>query len=132
MNYYSMVKEFHEAFNLPVDSPPDRELYKLRNRLKREEMTELLKEAVDVLYVLVGDVVAYSGDMEHISQEVLDDYLYSVVPELFDRDLFNEAFKRVHESNMSKLGEDGKPIYREDGKVLKGPNYKEPDFSDLI
>ena len=45
--------------------------------------------------------------------------------------LLDEAMNRVHESNMSKLGEDGKPIYREDGKVLKGPNYKPPDLSDL-
>ena len=45
----------------------------------------------------------------------------------------DEALNRVHVSNMSKLGEDGKPIYREkDGKVLKGPNYKPPDLSDLI
>ena len=44
----------------------------------------------------------------------------------------DEALHRVHESNMSKLGEDGKPIYREDGKVLKGPNYKPPDLTDLI
>ena len=44
----------------------------------------------------------------------------------------DEALNRVHESNMSKLDADGKPIYREDGKVLKGPNYKPPDLSDLI
>ena len=44
----------------------------------------------------------------------------------------DEAIKRVHESNMSKLGEDGLPIYREDGKVLKGPMYKEPHLGDLI
>ena len=44
----------------------------------------------------------------------------------------DEALNRVHESNMSKLGEDGNPIYREDGKVLKGPNYKPPDLSDLV
>ena len=44
----------------------------------------------------------------------------------------DEALNRVHESNLSKLGEDGKPIYREDGKVLKGPGYKPPDLSDLI
>ena len=40
--------------------------------------------------------------------------------------------QRVFESNMSKLGDDGKPIYREDGKVLKGPNYKKPTLDDLI
>ena len=44
----------------------------------------------------------------------------------------DEALNRLHESNMSKLGEDGKPIYREDGNVLKGPGYKPPDLSDLI
>ena len=44
----------------------------------------------------------------------------------------DEAMHRVHESNMSKLGDDGKPILREDGKVLKGPNYQPPDLSDLI
>ena len=44
----------------------------------------------------------------------------------------DEALDRVHKSNMSKLGEDGKPIYREDGKVLKGPNYKLPTLTDLI
>ena len=44
----------------------------------------------------------------------------------------DEALDRVHKSNMSKLDEDGKPIYREDGKVLKGPNYKPPSLTDLI
>ena len=44
----------------------------------------------------------------------------------------DEALDRVHESNMTKLGEDGKPIRREDGKVLKGPNYKAPDLTDLV
>ena len=67
----------------------------------------LLKELCDLQYVLSGFVVTFG------------------LP-------FDEAFKRVHESNMSKLGPDGKPIYREDGKVLKGPNYKKPDLSDLV
>ena len=44
----------------------------------------------------------------------------------------DEALYRVHESNMSKLGEDGHPVKREDGKVLKGPNYKPPNLEDLI
>ena len=44
----------------------------------------------------------------------------------------DEALFRVHESNMSKLGEDGHPVKREDGKVLKGPNYKPPNLEDLI
>ena len=49
----------------------------------------------------------------------------------FDWDL-DEAYKRVHRSNMSKLDENGKPIYREDGKVLKGPNYYLPNLKDLV
>ena len=44
----------------------------------------------------------------------------------------DEAMKRVHESNMSKLDEYGKPIYREDGKVMKGPNYAPPNLEDLV
>ena len=44
----------------------------------------------------------------------------------------DEAMFRVHESNMSKLGKDGKPIYRDDGKVLKGPDYKPPNLDDLV
>lgn len=44
----------------------------------------------------------------------------------------DEALDRVHESNMSKLDENGQPIYNESGKVMKGPNYKEPDLSDLV
>ena len=44
----------------------------------------------------------------------------------------DEALHRVHESNMSKLDKDGKPIYREDGKVLKGPDYKPPSIEDLV
>ena len=67
----------------------------------------LLKELCDLQYVLSGFAVTFGLPLD-------------------------EAFKRVHESNMSKLGSDGKPIYREDGKVLKGPNYKKPDLSDLV
>jgi len=67
----------------------------------------LLKELVDLLYVTYG-YANYRG---------------------WNIDV---ALNRVHKSNMSKLGEDGKPIYREDGKVLKGPNYKAPDLKDLV
>ncbi len=69
---------------------------------------ECLKELADLVYVC---------------------YQYAANMDWF----LDEALNRVHESNLSKLGEDGKPIRREkDGKVLKGPNYKPPDLSDLI
>ena len=58
-------------------------------------------------------------------------YVAAQYAENMDWDL-EQALRRVHRSNMSKLGEDGKPIYREDGKVLKGPNYQPPDLSDLV
>jgi predicted HAD superfamily Cof-like phosphohydrolase len=60
-------------------------------------------------------------------ERALNEYLV-----FYGEDIFMEAFDRVHQSNMSKLGPDGKPIHREDGKVLKGPNYKEPDLTDLL
>ena len=71
------------------------------------DRSECLKELADLVYVCYQ----YAANM------------------CWDLD---EALDRVHRSNMSKLGEDGKPIYRSDGKVLKGPNYKPPTLTDLI
>jgi predicted HAD superfamily Cof-like phosphohydrolase len=68
---------------------------------------DCLKELADLVYVCYQYAENMNWDLDH-------------------------AMVRVHESNMSKLGEDGKPIYREDGKVLKGPNYQPPDLSDLV
>ena len=117
--------EFHQAFGHPVsehklgeDTDALRGFLELRKTLIREETEELcealderdeenvIKEAADLLYVTVGTLVGLVG--------------YSAV---------EEAFAAVHESNMSKLGPDGKPVYREDGKIIKGPNYKAPDMS---
>ena len=67
---------------------------------------EQLKELCDLVYVCYQFAASQEWDLD-------------------------EAMRRVHQSNMSKLGEDGKPIYRADGKVLKGPNYQPPDLSDL-
>jgi len=69
--------------------------------------SEALKELADLVYVCYQ----YAGNMNWPLDEALD---------------------RVHKSNMSKLDEDGHPIYREDGKVLKGPNYKPPNLTDLV
>ena len=68
---------------------------------------EVLKELSDLVFVCYQFAAAYGLDLD-------------------------TAMERVFESNMSKLGDDGKPIYREDGKVLKGPNYKKPKLDDLI
>ena len=68
---------------------------------------EVLKELSDLVFVCYQFAATYGLDLD-------------------------AAMDRVYESNMSKLGDDGKPIYREDGKVLKGPNYKKPRLDDLV
>lgn len=116
---------FHQAFKCPrkkdYKNPTveDAELLVLRKNLIREEVNELmeainnepaenvLKELVDVVVVCVGMADTYGWD-------------------------FDTAFSRVHDSNMSKLGNDGSPVYRADGKVLKSENYTPPKLNDLI
>ena len=115
-----MVTEFHKAFGSPIGvdhATSPQELRDLRVKLIEEEFEELsnaenyenlLKEFADLVYVLYGACVTFGWDLD-------------------------EAVRRVHLSNMSKLDPvTGQPIYREDGKVLKGPNYKEPDLKDLV
>mgnify|MGYP003132576089 FL=1 len=90
-----------------------------------EEFKEFL-EADDQLYRDNPTVIAEA--LKELADLVYVCYQYAENMNWF----LDEALHRVHESNMSKLGEDGKPIYREDGKVLKGPNYKPPNLTDLI
>jgi predicted HAD superfamily Cof-like phosphohydrolase len=118
---YEKVREFHQAFGHPLDVDPSKsaeDLLALRSRLIAEEFYEVmevdigdwennLKELADLLYVVYGFAATFGWDID-------------------------TAFNRVHESNMSKLGEEGKPIYREDGKVLKSKSYIPPDLSDLV
>ena len=125
----TMVREFSKAMGQPLDleHPPangtyveaQHEAVKLRKRLITEEYTEVvdaieqepdesvLKELADLVYVTYGYAATFGWDLD-------------------------EAVRRVHASNMSKLGADGKPIYRDDGKVLKSENYKKPDLKDLV
>ena len=118
------VTEFHETFCPDqIDGNWSDEVMELRFRLIDEEVKEVkdawnddlydgyeesvVKELVDLLYVTYGTLVYLGVDAD-------------------------EAFRRVHDSNMSKLDSSGRPIRRADGKVLKGPNYFEPDLSDLV
>ena len=75
--------------------------------LAATEAPEMLKELADLVYVTYGFAATFGWDLD-------------------------EAVRRVHASNMSKLGVNGDVIYREDGKVLKGPNYEEPNLTDLV
>lgn len=119
----TMVFEFHESFALPLSKVPTldvpTELVKLRHDLLAEEVTELeaaiadkdlvgLADALgDITYVIYGTAVTFGIDLDAVVTE-------------------------IHRANMSKLGPDGKPILRSDGKVLKGPGYQPPDIAAIL
>jgi len=119
------VQEFHETYGLPVLDTPDisdKKTNKLRINLLAEELDEL-KEALEQ-----GDLVETLDALIDL-QYVLDGAFLSFGLQ----HLKDPAFEEVQRSNMSKLGEDGKPIVREeDGKILKGPNYFKPDIAQFI
>jgi predicted HAD superfamily Cof-like phosphohydrolase len=128
------IKDFHTAFGLDVGSEPTVKLLKLRRSLIDEETKELFADIDSAIaHLEKGEPVPhelYVNMLKELSdvQVVLSGTAVSVKP----LEKLEEAFVRVNESNMSKLGPDGKPIYREDGKVLKGPNYFKPDLTDLV
>ena len=128
------VREFHRVFGLTIGADPTVKLLQLRRSLIDEETKELFSDIdAAIAYLERGEIVPrelYTNMLKELAdvQVVISGTAVALKPlkEL------EEAFQRVHDSNMSKLGEDGKPLYRDDGKVLKGPNYFEPDLSDLI
>ena len=143
MDYIKMTDEFITAMEQPkgVDISEGEQggVLSMRLCLIREEAKEV-EDAICLLAAKVFNAELFGIDMTEeikaakaaLLKELCDlQYVLSGFVVTFGLP-FDEAFKRVHESNMSKLGPDGKPIYREDGKVLKGPNYKKPDLSDLV
>jgi len=122
MTNFEKVKEFMTTFGQEVKNKaefPNEKIVELRKKLIDEEFNEL-KDAInendlievadaltDILVVTYGAGVAFGIDLD-------------------------KCFKEVHRSNMSKLSEDGKPIYNEFGKVMKGPNYFKPDLSKFV
>jgi predicted HAD superfamily Cof-like phosphohydrolase len=122
MSNFTDVGTFMKTFGQEVKTVPefpDKDTIELRIELIGEELNEFWdacdqKDIVaaadalaDILYVTYGAAHAFGIDVD-------------------------ACFAEVQRSNMSKLGEDGKPIYREDGKVLKGPNYSEPDLKSVL
>ena len=122
MSNFQSVKKFMQTFGQEVKDQgdfPDKNIIQLRYDLIKEELEELnqaikdkdLKEVADaltdILYVTYGAGHAFGVDL-------------------------NKCFDEVQRSNMSKLGSDGKPIYNENGKVMKGPNYFKPNLSKFI
>jgi len=97
--------------------------------MQRSLIVEEFKEFLDAEnQLLLGLTVNAADCLKELADLVYVAYQYA---ENMGWDL-DEALNRVHQSNMSKLGEDGNPIYREDGKVLKGPDYQPPNLSDLV
>ena len=122
MSNFTDVKTFMETFGQMVRTKPrfpDEKTMQLRYELIKEELNELeqamktknLKEIADaltdILYVTYGAGYAYGINLD-------------------------KCFKEVQRANMSKLGNDGKPIYNEKGKVMKGPNYSEPNLKQFV
>ena len=122
MTNFNSVKKFMEVFGQEVKTKaefPSEKIADLRYSLIKEELDEFgqalkdrdLKEVADaltdILYVTYGAGHAFGIDLD-------------------------KCFEEVQRSNMSKLGEDGKPIYNDQGKVMKGPNYFKPDLSKFV
>lgn len=131
MTPFNMVKEFHETYGQPVNAPYSLNQADLRITLIKEEVNEV-EEELFAYDLEAGHAMAVSPDYPKLTKE-LADLLYVVYGTAVTFGLpIDEVFAEVHRSNMSKLGIDGKPIYREDGKVLKGPNYKEADVAQFF
>lgn len=121
----SHVEKFHDAFGVKNNYEPiahiGEETIKLRHDLLQEENDEYLQAAKEGDLVEVADAL---GDMLYI--------LFGTIMAHGMQNKIVEVFEEIQRSNMSKLGEDGKPIYREDGKVLKGPNYFKPNIQSIL
>ncbi|MFZ7123946.1 MAG: hypothetical protein ACO1HP_14645, partial [Bacteroidota bacterium] len=121
----NQVREFHETFRLDFRQEPTAELseriYTLRHRLMQEENDEYL-EACE------------KGDLTQIA-DALGDKLYILCGTILAhglQDKIVEVFEEIHRSNMSKLDDNGQPIYREDGKIMKSNNYFLPDIATIL
>jgi predicted HAD superfamily Cof-like phosphohydrolase len=118
------VRAFHNAFkqeNGVIPSNTDQNVFELRHRLMAEENDEYLEACKN------NDLIGIA--------DALGDQLYILCGTILKHGLQNkieDVFAEIHESNMSKLDENGKPIFREDGKILKSKNYFKPDLSKFI
>jgi len=119
------VTEFHNAFGLGINEAPKADLGEQKNLLRfnlmKEENEEYLEAATNNNLTEVADAL---GDMLYIlCGTILEHGMQYKIEEVFDE---------IQRSNMSKLGADGKPIYRKDGKVLKGPSYFKPNIKEIL
>ena len=119
------VRRFHDAFGIKNNYTPnavlESDVFDLRHRLMHEENEEYLEACKNGDLVEIADAL---GDMMYI--------LCGTILSHGLQDKIENIFEEIQRSNMSKLGTDGKPIYREDGKILKGPNYFKPDIKKKL
>ena len=119
------VKEFHKAFKLDYLEEPKADLGTNKNKLRFNLMKEENEEYFEA---------ANNNDMVEVA-DALGDMLYILCGTIIEHGMqhkIDEIFSEIQNSNMSKLGADGSPIYREDGKVLKGPSYFKPDIEGIL
>lgn len=119
------VEKFHKLFGHPISKTPIAEIPQGRKTLRYDLMKEENEEYMDA--VSQNDIVGVA--------DALGDMLYILCGTIIEhglQDRMELIFDEIQRSNMSKLGEDGKPIFREDGKILKGPNYSKPDFKKIL
>ena len=117
------AKEFRSKYGIKNDP----------SRMTRSYQKDLIVEEFKEFLEADGFMFKHGHNVQLECLKDLADLVYVCYQYAENMNWFlDEALNRVHESNMSNLDEDGKPIRREDGKVLKGPNYKPPDLSDLI
>ena len=133
MSRLDEAKQFRETFGQEILPDISRfgfiktPLWKMQINLIKEEASEFLV-AADEVYADPEKDPLRSELLKELSDLVFVCYQFAAT---YNLDL-DEALRRVYESNMSKLDEQGNVIYREDGKVLKGPNYKKPDLNGLF
>ena len=117
------AKEFRTQYNLKSSQTKGKRSY--QKNLIVEEFKEFL-EAEGMLFreniVFEAEALKELADLVYVCYQYAENMGW----------LLDEALDRIHKSNMSKLDTEGNPIYREDGKVLKGPNYKPPTLTDLV
>ncbi|MBT8203796.1 MAG: nucleoside triphosphate pyrophosphohydrolase family protein [Eudoraea sp.] len=119
------VELFHRSFGLGVSHTPKADLGYEKNLLRFNLMDEENKEYFQA---------AQNNDLVEVA-DALGDMLYILCGTILEHGMqykIEEVFEEIQRSNMSKLGADGRPIYREDGKVLKGPGYTAPDLKTIL
>jgi len=119
------VELFHRSFGLGVSDTPKADLGYEKNLLRFNLMDEENKEYYQA---------AQNNDLVEVA-DALGDMLYILCGTILEHGMqykIEEVFEEIQRSNMSKLGADGRPIYREDGKVLKGPGYTAPDLKTIL